>query len=259
MRVLSIIAMKGGVGKSISSINMSYQLAAGHNKRVLLIDNDKQGNASKHFNRHSYDRNGTAQMMTERRVNMRSLIQHTDYDNLDIITANMNLLSANLQVMLDQVRPQQTRFAKAFEQIADDYDYVIIDNAPDINISTINALVASDDVLVPVIIDDYSIEGLAELKEQIDNTKEDLNEKLNFLGCFVTHFDKANDTDGIEYIKSLGYPVLDTVIHKTPKVKESTFAREPLLTYSKRCKASADYKALVDEYLMMVSDSDTRK
>lgn len=251
MRTLSIINIKGGVAKTISSINMAYIMAAEYSHRVLLIDNDKQGDASKILNRHSYERKGTAELMTERRPIMEQLIQHTEYKNLDIITTNMNLLTANLKVMLDQTRPQQTRFRNALKQISDRYDYCIIDNAPDINISTINALVASDDVIVPITIDDFAIDGLKELKEQIDNTKEDLNEELTFRGCFITQFDKSNEADlaGLEYIKALGYPVMETCVRKTPKMKSSTFARMPIAIYSKRCAATSDYRKLVEEYI----------
>lgn len=259
MRTLSIINLKGGVAKTISSINMGYVLAAEHGKRVLIIDNDKQGNASKILNRHSYEYKGTAELMTERRPIMEQLIQHTEYEGLDIITANMTLLKANLQVMLDQARPQQTRFANGLAMISTQYDYCIIDNAPDINVSTINALVASDDVMVPLTIDDFAIDGLAELVEQIDNTKEDLNPKLMFRGCFVTQYDRANEADieGVQYIKALKYPLFDTVIRKTPKMKQSTFDRKPIAVYSGRCAATADYRKLVDEYLLKVSESDT--
>lgn len=117
---------------------------------------------------------------------MKRLIQKTEYENLDIITANMKLLKANLEVMLDQQRPQQNRLEKALASVAGEYDFCIIDNAPDINISTINALVASDDVIVPLEIDDNTTEGLPELVEQVENVKEDLNEHLTFRGCLVT-------------------------------------------------------------------------
>ena len=167
MKVLSIINLKGGVAKTISSVNMAHILAAVKGCKVLLIDNDKQGNASKILNRHSYDHKGTAEVMTQRGIDPAEVIQHTDFDGLDIITANMNLLTANLEVMLDQSRPQQTRFKKFLDGLQQEYDYCIIDNAPDINISTINALVASQDVMVPITIDDFAIDGLAELKEQI--------------------------------------------------------------------------------------------
>ena len=233
MKVLSIINLKGGVAKTISSVNMAHILATLHGRRVLLIDNDKQGNASKILNRHSYDKPGVAEI---------------------IITANMNLLKANLEVLLDQQRPQQTRFKRALAQVADSYDFCIIDNAPDINISTINALVASNDVMIPVTIDDFALDGLAELKEQIDNTREDLNPALRFCGCFVTQYDRTNEADqqGEEYLKALqDYPVFQTHIRRTGKIKPSTFAREPIIVYSSRCGASYDYKRLVEEYLKM--------
>ena len=156
MKVLSIINLKGGVAKTISSVNMAHILAAVKGFKVLLIDNDKQGNASKIMNRHSYDHKGTAEVMTQRGIDPAEVIQHTDFEGLDIITANMNLLTANLEVMLDQSRPQQTRFKKFLDGLQNEYDYCIIDNAPDINISTINALVASDDVMVPITIDDFA-------------------------------------------------------------------------------------------------------
>lgn len=251
MKVLSIINLKGGVAKTISSVNMAHILASVYDYRVLLIDNDKQGNASKILNRHDYGHKGTAEIMTERSPETAAIIQHTDYVGLDIITANMNLLKANLEVMLDQQRPQQTRFKKALQQVAVNYDFCIIDNAPDINISTINALVASDAVMVPVTIDDFAVDGLAELKEQIDNTREDLNSELKFYGCFVTQFDRTNEADiqGEEYLKALNYPVFNTHIRRTAKMKPSTFAREPIIVYSSRCGASQDYKKLVEEFL----------
>lgn len=95
----------------------------------------------------------------------------------------MKLLKANLEVLLDQTRQQQTRLKKALEQVRDQYDFCVIDNAPDINISTINALVASNDVIVPLEVDDNTTEGLAELAEQIEFTREDLNPALTFRGA----------------------------------------------------------------------------
>lgn len=251
MKTLSIINLKGGVAKTTSSVNMAHILAAVHGYRVLLVDNDKQGNASKILNRHGYDKPGVAQVMTDRKIEPSEVIQNTEIGNLDIITANMNLLTANIEVMMDQSRPQQIRFKKFFERISDQYDYCIIDNAPDINISTINALVASDDVMVPITIDDFAIDGLEELKEQIDNTHEDLNPDLVFRGCFITQYDRTNEADiqGEAFLKTLDYPLFQTHIRRTPKMKPSTFARMPILEYSPTCGASIDYKKLVEEWL----------
>lgn len=261
MKVLSIINLKGGVAKTISSVNIAHILAAEHGCRVLIIDNDKQGDASKFLGLHGYKHKGTAELMTERNVDMACLIQPTKFHGLHIVTANMNLLTANLEVMLDQQRPQQTRFKKALDKIQQQYDYCIIDNAPDINISTINALVASDDVMIPITIDDFALDGLAELMEQINNTREDLNPELNFKGCFITQYDRTNEADqqGEEYLKTLDYPVFETHIRRSPKVKPSTFERMPILAYSPTCAASRDYRNLVNEYLGNVSESDTLK
>ena len=155
MRIASIINLKGGVAKTVSSVNIAHILSSAHNKKVLLIDNDKQGDASKLLNRHSYTRPGTAKILTDRELDMSVIIQPTDYEGLDVVTANMNLLTAALEVMLDQKRPQHNRLKKALEKVKGKYDFCIKDNALDINISTINALAASDDVLVPVPIDDF--------------------------------------------------------------------------------------------------------
>ena len=254
MRTISIINLKGGCAKTLSSVNIAHILSAVHRKKVLLIDNDKQGDASKLLNRHSYTRPGTGEILTDRGLDMAAVIQSTDYEGLDIVTANMNLLTATLEVMLDQKRPQHNRFKKALEQVGEKYDYCIIDNAPDINIAIINALAASDDVLVPVTIDDFAIDGLKELEEQINNTREDLNPGLRFCGCFITQYDRTNeaDTQGEAYLKGLeAYPLFETHIRRTLKMKPSTFARKPILEYSSRCGAARDYKALVEEYLGM--------
>ncbi|WP_017416793.1 ParA family protein [Clostridium tunisiense] len=253
MKTISVINLKGGVAKTISSANIAHILSEVHGFRVLIIDNDKQGNVSKLFSRHSYEHKGTETIMTQRNIDVAEVIQTTQYEKLDIIAANMNLLKANLEVLLDQSRQQQTRFKKVLESLESDYDFCIIDNAPDINISTINALVASTDVLIPIKVDDFAFDGLSELKEQIENTKEDLNPNLTFKGCFVTQYVK-NDVNlqGEEWLNSQNeYPMFKTHIRRTDKVDESTFAKMPILEYSKRCGAAKDYLELVEEYLKM--------
>lgn len=251
MKTISIINLKGGVAKTISAANMAHILTVIHNKRVLIVDNDKQGNSSKMFGAHSYDKASVSEVMTTRNVNLQKIIIPTRYKNLDIIPANMTLLKANLQTLLDTTRPQQTRFKTALRSVENEYDYCIIDNAPDINISTINALVASDDVLIPIKIDKFAFDGLEELKEQIDNTREDLNTGLCLKGCFVTCYQNNEvNKQGEEWLKNQReYPVFNTHIRRTEKVDESTFATTPILEYSRRCGAAKDYLKLVEEYL----------
>ncbi|MFE3573729.1 ParA family protein [Lysinibacillus sp. NPDC059133] len=255
MRVISIINLKGGVAKTISAINIAYTLVKAHGKRVLLIDNDKQGNTSKFFGLHSYEDKSLADLLIDRDCSIESVIKHTAYEGLDIIPANMNLLRANKEILLDVSRPQQTRLRKALSRLTNayknEYDYCIIDNAPDINMTVINALVASDDVLVPIKVDKFAFDGLELLVEQIEDVKE-FNENITFKGCFVTMFQKNGvNVQGCEYLfSSTSYPLFHTVIRKTVKVDETTFVGKPLLDY-KKSTAGQDYEKLVKEYLQM--------
>ena len=269
MHAISIINLKGGVAKTTTAVNMAYLMAKGGNK-VLLVDNDKQGNTSKAFG--IYDPNNkdnAARAMLDQNVALIDLAVPTNYQNLDIIPANMDLLEANLRVIADVSRPQQTRFKKAIERksitaemppgatpesAAQHYDYIIFDNAPDLNMSIINALVVSDDVIVPVEIDQFSFDGLDILLEQIGQIKEDFNEKINFAGCLITKYRAREDVQnqGAAVLEER-YKVFKQRIRQTEnKPKESTFAKIPLVEYSVRCGASQDYKKFVAEYLKML-------
>lgn len=203
---------------------MAHVLATLHNKRVLLVDNDKQGNTSKAFGVHSYDDKSISDVLTARRLDPREVIKKTRFENIDVMPANMTLIRANMKVLMDSTRPQQTRLRSALNAIAEEnfYDFCIIDNAPDINISTINALVASDDVIIPIKIDKYAFDGLEELKEQIEDTRDDLNPRLRLAGCLITCFIRADaEKQGEAWLRSRPeYPVFDTAFAiriKSPK------------------------------------------
>lgn len=249
IKTISIINLKGGVAKTVSAINIAYTLVAIHGKRVLLIDNDKQGNTSKFFGLYDPEWEGLAELLTDKKMDVDNVIRKTAYEGLDVITANMNLLRANKEILMDVSRPQQTRLRKKIESVKDRYDYVIIDNAPDINMTVVNALVASDDVLVPIKVDQFSFDGLEQIIDQIDDVSE-FNSDIRFVGCFVTMFQRSSvNQQGAELLEQHGYPIFSTRIRKTVKVDEMTFTGKPLLEYAKRSTACVDYVALVNEYL----------
>lgn len=252
MRTIAVINLKGGVAKTTSSINIAYILNQ-KGYRVLLVDNDKQGDCSRGMNRRTQEGPGIDRIMVERKPDMTSLIQKTDYENLDIITANLNLLTANMEVTMDRVRPQQTRLKNALQKVQEEYDFCVIDNAPDINVSVINALTAADDVLIPVEVDDNTTEGMNELIDQIEEIKSELNPDLKNVRCFVSKYNKYNEahSQGAEVIREW-YPTMDTVIRNSLAVAKSTYARTPVALYSKRSAAAEDYQTLVDEYLQMI-------
>ncbi len=251
MKTVSIINLKGGVAKTLTTISMAHILSEKHGKRVLVIDNDKQGNTSKSFRVHSYDHKSIADIMLNRNIDLSGVIRHTRYARIDVIPANMTLLTANMQVMMDSSRPQQPRLRAALHRIADQYDYCLIDNAPDINISIINALVASDEVIIPVMIDPYAFDGLTELMHQIEITREELNPGLHLRGCLITCFQHVDgERQGEEWLRrNLNCPVFTTHIRYSSKVVDSSFKGKPIAEYSIRSGTAHDYMAFVCEYL----------
>lgn len=254
MKTLSIINLKGGVAKTISAVNIAWLLAAENGRRVLVVDNDKQGNTSKFFGVHSYDEPSIAEVLTVKGYDVRRAIRAANGNGkgarLDVLPANMTLLTANKQILMDCAWMQQTRLRKALEAVADEYDDCIIDNAPDINMSVVNALVASNDVMIPIKIDQFAFDGLEQLLQQVEDVR-DFNPQITVRGCFATMV-QANrvNASGVEWLRQYaGAPVFETMIRKTVKVDESTFHGMPLAVYAPGCTAARDYRALVAEYL----------
>lgn len=250
MKVLSFLNLKGGVAKTISAINTAHILGTVYDKRVLIVDNDKQGNITKFFDLYSYERPSISEILTIKGFETRKAINTTLYKNIDLIGANMNLLYANKVVLMDSVRQQQTILLKALRQVESQYDYCIIDNAPDLCISVINGLVASHDVIVPIKIDQFSFDGIEILAEQFEELKE-FNPGLTFKGCLVTQYAKNSlNAQGIEYLNNkTQYPIFKTCIRRTVKIDESTFQGKPIVQLSKNCLAAKDYLSFVKEYL----------
>ena len=261
MRVISVINLKGGVGKTTTCANMAYNLAEKHGYKVLIIDNDKQGNISRLFKAYEEDSEcGMSKVLLEK--SPKEVIKTTDYKNIDIITANMSLLSANLMIMKNEAEEQHTRLRNYLSQLENmnnasylEYDFVIIDNPPTVDMCVINALACTDDVIVPVKIDKWALEGLDIIASQIEEAKE-FNPCINLLGVILTAY-KKNDINeaGEEWIRrESGYLVFETVIRRSEKNDEATFFAKPVVEYSVRSSAARDYKKFVLEYLIKTEE-----
>ena len=249
MKTIAIINMKGGCAKTTTAVNMSHILAKEYDKKVLLIDNDKQGNLSKACGVWSYENPSIADMLTGKEE-IGGVVQVVEkMPNMAVIPANMHLLTANLEIIKDEEREQQTIISKELEKVKEIFDYCIIDCPPDINVSVINALVAADEVIIPIKIDGYAFDGMDELEEQINNAKT-LNPKLKFRGCLVTmYYNRDVCRQGEAWLQNQRYPVFKTHIRRTEKADEVTFTNESLMEYSPRSGAARDYKTFVKEYL----------
>ena len=163
MKVVSIINLKGGVGKTTTAAIMAESLAETYHKRVLLFDNDKQGNISRLFDLYNGDIVPGACVALKSRVLVPGTIQKTAIPGVDLVNSNYFMELVENEIRADQESPQHDRYKAALAAVAGEYDYCIVDNPPDLGINVINAIVATDEVIIPVNLDGYSLDGLEEL------------------------------------------------------------------------------------------------
>lgn len=247
-KVISLFNIKGGVAKTTSTANLGACLSK-QNKKVLLIDLDPQSNLTKLFKSYSIDDLSIANALLDKKININEIIKQTDFENIDIIPSNIKLAFAEREILLDVSRSQQNRLSRAIKNIEENYDYILIDCPPSLNMITINSLCASDDVLVPIKIDKFALDGLEYLLDSIEEIKDEFNPDLNFKGCFVT-MDTATTVNRQikkELKNILEDKLFNTTIKQNVKVIESTFEESPVVFSSKKARASINYKDLVKE------------
>lgn len=248
MEKISVLNIKGGVAKTTSAINIAAILAEKGN-RVLVVDVDAQSNLTMAFKAYDIDDLSISDILLSKEIDVDDVIKETEHDNIDIIPANISLAFAEKKILLDITRSQQNRLKKVLDKLNDRYDFCIIDCPPSLNMITINALVASDEVIVPIKIDKFALDGLEYLLESIDEIKEEFNPSLKFRGCFVTM--DTSTTVNKEIKKALKNilkdKMFDTSIRQNVSVIEASFEQIPVVNYKKNSNASKDYLSLVKE------------
>lgn len=248
MKKVSIFNIKGGCAKTTSTANLGACLAEQGNK-VLLIDLDPQSNLTKLFKTYSMDDLSVSNVLLDKNLDIHNVIKKTDFKNINIIPANIKLTFAERSILIDNTRSQQNRLSKALSKLNNEYDYCLIDCPPSLNMITVNALCASDDVFVPIKIDKFALDGLEYLLESIEDMKDEFNPNLNFKGCFVT-MDSATTVNKLikkELKNLLGDKIFNTTIKQNVKVIESTFDECPVVFSNKKARASINYRDLCNE------------
>lgn len=258
-RILAVANQKGGVGKTTTAINLGTALAA-VGKRVLLIDLDAQGNASTGLGVFAEMREFTSYNVMIGEVDMADAITSTTVKGMDLCPASEDLSGADLD-LADMPR-RAHRLADALAQgeqpVQDRYDYILIDCPPSLSMVTINAMVASGGIIVPLQCEFYALEGLSQLIKTVRRVKATLNPSLDIQGVVLTMYDSRNNlsaqvaADVREY---LGDVVYQTKIPRNVRISEAPSHGKPALLYDHSCAGSQAYIQLASEVLRREHDA----
>lgn len=248
-RIISVVNQKGGVGKTTTSVNIATSLAA-VGKTVLLIDLDPQGNASTGFGISAAERIINSYHILTGSSTCDEAILSTAITKLDLIPATIDLTGAEIELVNMEAR--EFRLRKALNSLTQNYEYVVIDCPPSLGLLTLNALTASDAVLIPLQCEFYALEGLSHLLKTVELVQGGLNPKLSIHGVLLTMYDRRNKlTEHIErdVRDYLGDTVYKTVIPRNVRVSEAPSHGVPAIVYDMRCPGSQAYLKLARELI----------
>lgn len=254
MKTIAIMNQKGGVGKTMTAASVAYILGAEQGKKVLIVDADQQGNISMLYNRFDPEGKGTPELLEDNQMSggnysTETLIQHTEYDNIDIIPANGYLMRTNMQLLMLEQGDQIFKFRRAMEEVQLGYDYCIVDCGLIMDMAVTNVLVGADLVIAPVKIGGFEIEAVDNMEEQLDtirNVNPDIHMKVLMTMC------QKNRTtmDVLEWMTEIsGHECYKTIIRRSVVAEKSTMAHVPLPRFSRGCIAAQDYREVTRKIL----------
>jgi chromosome partitioning protein len=253
-RVLAIANQKGGVGKTTTAINLGTALAA-IGERVLILDLDPQGNASTGLGIDRKNREFSTYDVLTGQSNLRAAILPTAVPRLHIASSTMDL--SGLELEIGQTRDRAFRLRQALAALnttasEHNYDYVLVDCPPSLNLLTVNAMAAANAILVPLQCEFFALEGLSQLLKTVDQVKQALNPGLTIHGIVLTMYDVRNNLSGqvvADVREFMGDKVYDTVIPRNVRISEAPSHGKPVLIYDLKCVGSEAYLRLATEII----------
>ena len=255
-RVISMCNQKGGVGKTTTTINLGASLAE-YGRRVLLVDFDPQGSLSVGLGLNPQSMDLTVyNLLMDSSVTPADVVVPSGVPGMDLLPSNIDLSAAEVQLVHEVGREQTLQ--RVLRPVLDDYDVVLIDCQPSLGLLTVNALTASDGVIVPMECEYFALRGVALLKTTIDKVTERLNPDLSIDGVLGTMYD-GRTLHGREVMERLvqawGETVFHTVIRRTVKFSDSTVAGEPITEYASASPGAQAYRQLAREVLARCHDA----
>jgi chromosome partitioning protein len=249
VKVIAITNQKGGVGKTTTAINLGASLAA-NDLRVLLVDSDPQGNATTGLGVEKKLESLTFYHALFGGVNLQDVTVPTECEGLSLVPADKNLVGANIDLV--DLPNREHKLREALEPVKDQYDYILIDCPPALDLLTLNALVAADSVLIPIQCEFFALEGISQLMDTIDRVRESFSHSLKIEGILLTMFDeRTNLTRQVadDLKEFFSDEVLETVIPRSIRLAEAPSYGKPILIYDPRSRGAESYIKLAKEIL----------
>ncbi len=247
--VVSVVNQKGGVGKTTTAVNLAAYLGKSSEK-TLLIDADPQGNATSGLGFAKKEQDKTIYNVLVDDLPIKDAIQKTKYKNLSLCPSNIDLTGAEIELITFDKRERV--LANAIKEIRKDYDFILIDCPPSLGLITLNALTASDFILIPIQAEYYALEGLEQLLDTYSRVKASSNPSLEIMGIVVTMFDTRTQlSHQVEDEVRTHFPnqVFNTIIPRNIRLSEAPSHGKPILDYDKWSRGGRAYAALSKEVI----------